>query len=648
MYTLDSSTRRNHRRATLLRRLALLLVFTLVTVWPAASTGMTPVMAQTVAPAATFATTITVDTVADLNPTSSTQTCGYTQGALFTPAGDGCTLRRALLEASARPDSDRPIAIEFDLPNGAANGDGTWTLPVESTALVLTRKNTLSDLGQVTIDGNTQTGGRSDGPKIIIDTNDHSLEIESEDNILRNLAFQGGGVIFLKAGGNTVEDIWMGLSNDGQEIIFRTPGNPMRMAGGGIDASSDNNTIQNNVISGAFAKAIDLQGDNNVVQNNFIGTRADGTVPTVPALSQCQASLSFDNQDWYGGWGIALSGTGNKILNNRIAGLQTVRGENDTSPLAIEIFGADHIVTDNIIGVDANDNEVGVCGIGIKYAGSGTQILDNTIVKSRESYEAGEDAAIFSGDSSPLFGQVTVRRNIVKDSPGYVLAFGGKVDPDLRLFTPAKITSINGTAVKGTNGSRFDSSSNQWIISECPGCLIDFYLDDDDAIGEALEHLGSTTADGDGNFTFVLPRALTASEGIRTSSTSQQSNVIPGFGAGTTTEVSKLFYPISNVTINGPTSGEVSVSYPFSITVGPVAATTPFTYTIAATDKSPQVLSNESGRLLNGAFGWATPGVKTIDVTVANDLGSLTASHQITITAPVDSSPNVYLPLITD
>ena len=48
-------------------------------------------------------TTIVVDTSADLNPGSNTQTCTYSSGALFVPAADGCTLRRALREAAGPP-----------------------------------------------------------------------------------------------------------------------------------------------------------------------------------------------------------------------------------------------------------------------------------------------------------------------------------------------------------------------------------------------------------------------------------------------------------------------------------------------------------------------------------------------------------------
>ncbi|MEZ4622463.1 MAG: hypothetical protein R2867_44145 [Caldilineaceae bacterium] len=59
-----------------------------------------------------------------------------------------------------------------------ANADlevtGTWTLPIDDTLPPLKTNTILDKNGQVRIDGSTQPGGRSDGPKIVINTNDHS------------------------------------------------------------------------------------------------------------------------------------------------------------------------------------------------------------------------------------------------------------------------------------------------------------------------------------------------------------------------------------------------------------------------------------------------------------------------------------------
>jgi hypothetical protein len=146
------------------------------------------------------------------------------------------------------------------------------------------------------------------------------------------------------------------------------------MAGGGVFITANDNIVQDNVIAGAFAKAVDVGSgvQNNVIQRNRIGTRADGSVPAVPAAAQCLRSFNYDTQNWYGGWGIAISGSNNKVLENRIAGLHILQSANDTPPIAIELFGANHLVQDNVIGVDSAGSQVGVCGQGIKVSGSGT------------------------------------------------------------------------------------------------------------------------------------------------------------------------------------------------------------------------------------------------------------------------------------
>jgi hypothetical protein len=487
--------------------------------------------------AAPFATTITVDTSADLDSSSLTKTCTYSNGALAVPAVDGCTLRRAIIEASLRPATDRPIAINFNLAPGDPGADlevpGTWTLAVDA-ALLLKTPTVLDRNGSVTIDGATQPGGRTTGPKIIIKTKDVSLEVDSENNVIRNLSFRGGGVIFLKRDNNTVTNVWMGLTDDGQTIAFRTPGDPKRMAGGGIFIlnTSNNNTVTNNHIAGAFARAISIDGgDNNLVQGNSIGLRADGTVPVVPAPALCLRSLNLDPQNWYGGWGIGLSGSSNQILGNRIAGLHILQTANSTPPMAIEIFGTGHLVKDNIIGVDAAGYRAGVCGQGIKVSGSNTQILNNAIARSRQGFEDDPMTAILASDSSPTFGQITVRGNLVAEGPGKIYAFGPLIPQVLQQFKPAQITSIVGTSVAGGAGAG----------SPCPNCIIDFYRDNGDPTQEALVYLGSVNANAQGNFSVTLAQPLPAGTGLRLSSTPQSAGIIGTFGAGTTTVFSELY-----------------------------------------------------------------------------------------------------------
>ena len=590
-----------------------------------------PVRAATDTATTPTATVITVNSSEDINPTSLSQTCSS--------VADGkCTLRRALRQVAATPLADRPIEIRFNLPITDTNKDlevsGTWTLDIEAALPALLG-------GSVTIDGNSQPGGRSTGPKIILNTNDDSFSVESEDNVIRNLSIKGGGVIFLKGERNTVEKVWMGLTDDGQSIHFRTPGDEKRMAGGGIFITGHDNIIQDNVIAGAYARAVDVGSgyQNNLIQRNFIGTRADGTVPAVAEAAQCLRSFDYDTQNWYGGWGIALAGSNNKVLNNRIAGLHILQGANDTPPMAIEIFGTNQLIQNNVIGIDSAGSQVGVCGQGIKVAGNGTQILDNIIVGSRIGFEDVVPTAILANDSSPTFGRISVRRNLVGSSPGGIFEFGPGVPALLRNYAPAKITTINGTNVAGRAGDN----------SPCANCLIDFYSDDTDGNAEALRYLGNTTADSTGNFSFAMTQTLPSGVGIRTSSTSQSAGIIGSYGAGTTTRVSKLYLPMSSVVISGPLTGTVGITYTFTITVSPLGATTPLSYTLNASDYNPGTFVRDT-HVLTFPLRWTTAGEKSIDIEVKNELGSVVDTHKITIAAVNNgggSSGKIYLPLVT-
>lgn len=614
-----------------------LLVLTFGLLWSAPLLAADDAAPQT--PAA--GVTIVVDTTDDLIPTSNTHTCNYTEGAFFFPASDGkCTLRRALREASARPDADRPITIAFNL-DAAAAVDGVWTVEINSALLQLFRKNLSIQGGQVIIDGSTQPGGRpsTEGPKIMVDTNDFSFEVRVPNNEIRNLGFQGGGTIILYEGGNLIENVWMGLSNDGQQILFRTPGQPNRMAGGGVFIRSDDNIIRNNVISGAFAKAVDIQSgrQNNLIEGNFIGTRSDGSVP---ASFACSGGI-FDPGGWYGGWGISLAGSNNRVIGNRIAGLDNVRSANDTPPLAIESFGANHEIRDNIIGIDSAGGKVGVCGQAIKVSDSGVDVLDNVIFGSKLGFEEATPAAILTTGAST---GITVRGNLVEQGPGRIYDFGGtQVAQALRLFNPARITNIDGVNVTGASGEN----------SPCPNCLIDLYLDNSDAIDEALVYLGQSTADANGNFGFTLSSPLAPGFGIRTMSTTQALNVISGMQSGTTTRNSALFLPLGVLTVTLPATTTVDTAVTINIAAGPNGGT-PASYTIAATGLTPLngTLAQDYTAATN--LMWSTIGVKTVTVTVSNGLSNVTVTREISVVAkeieepeePGDGASRIYLPAV--
>lgn len=603
-----------------------------------------------------IAITLSSDTNGGLN-----ETCTYS-GNGGNPQGLGnCNLRRAIREASLRPTSDRPILIGIALETDDPNYDSVldaWTLLVDDTLPALSRENTLDTNGDVTIDGTySVNGGRTDAPPLIVnnrgtgDIGSYSLEVECTGNTIANISWKGGGSLILKADENTVTKVWVNLDDDGQSIFLRDPvADPADLAGAGgigILNTSNSNVISGTVVAGTkFGRAINVDGDNNLITNNFIGTRADGTVPIVPEPIQCLRSITYDPANWYGGWGIQVGGSNNQILNNTIAGLHITQTANETPPMALEMFGTGHLVQNNVIGIDSDDNEVGVCGIGVFASDGEADILDNVIVNSRQGFEEDEsNTAIYLAEDTFDPGGITVRGNIIRNdvsaaqqgSDFRVINFTGMTAAALRLFVPAQITSIDGTTVMGTSSAG----------SPCPNCTIDFYLDDLDDVEEALTYLGSADADSQGDFTFTMPQTLPADMGIRTSSTTGFFGTIGDFAAGTTTRLSELYVAPTaptSIAISGPTTGDVNVLYNFDIAVTPPDATTPFTYSITMTDLPPIEQGGLGTAVVLQNISWSTPGTKVIDVTATNAAGSVHTTHTIVIVEGTEH--RIFLPIV--
>jgi len=502
-------------------------------------------------------------------------TCGYTSGAIFEPAPNGiCTLRRAVLEAGVRPDSDRPIRILFNIPTSDPNYDPTletWEVQIDSSFIwEIDRRFLPDDGGQVTIDGSSQPIGRNDGPRIMVNTNSdnneiggRSLEVRTSNNTIRDLGFKGGGQIILYEGGNLVENIWMGLTNDGSGLSLASDASSQArraMARGGIimpNSASDDNIIRNNVIIGAFERAIRVTsgGSNNQIINNRIGTNGAGEVPINGAID-CSRDLDYDDQLWYGGEGIQVTGSGNTVSGNILAGLHKTQSTNDTPPIALEIAGIDNLVIDNTIGLDAKGNEIGVCGQGMLLQGSEGIVTDNRLFFTRNGFDPGDidtefDSAIIMQSFTGQGGGdpdrwMRVWNNVIDggDFPeanfhAYRFASPG-VPEQMRRFIPAKVTSIEGITVSGTNGDPLPLGPG----TDCPGCTIYLYLDDRDDRIESFELLGTATADSNGDWTATISRPLAGNEGIRTQSESNAADVMHIYDAMTTTRLSdELYFP---------------------------------------------------------------------------------------------------------
>jgi parallel beta-helix repeat protein len=231
-----------------------------------------------------------------------------------------------------------------------------------------------------------------------------------------------------------------------------------------------------------------------------------------------------------------MDGPRHTVQSNIIAGLRQEIFVSSSQPDAITVQSTcdNCLIQQNKIGLDALNHEVGVCGQGIDISNTdGVTIQYNTLV---ETYHA----AIFINGS--LSDANTLRGNIVRRSTPWILPPGAAKNDDAILrysalpdafefFNPAKVTSIIGTAVSGTAGNG----------NPCPNCVIELFLDDGDGITEALQSLGTTTANASGNWTFTLPAPLASGYGIRTTSTTAAYGTIPNMNAGTTAGLSVIY-----------------------------------------------------------------------------------------------------------
>jgi hypothetical protein len=565
-----------------------------------------------------YATTLTVNTTADSSHSP--------------PSG---SLRWAINQVEGLTPAQRPALIAFDIPTSDTGyeAEGYWVIALASDLPSV-------EGGQVTIDGTTQPGGRSTGPRIIVRRRTSTGaklqlgETQFEGGyVLRGLAFQGVEV-HMTGDGNVVASNWLGQSDDGSEIyLYNNDPSKQNHAIIVAGSTSDHNHIHHNAIAGSSTNAINLQGDDNLVERNRIGTLADGTIPvgTIAPKDICKHTQLTGN--WYGGGGIYVGGRRNRVIRNTIAGLMLYGSAQQTQPPAIELVGGfDHLVQQNRIGVDAAGTAAWTCGPAIDNTdASFTSILSNTIVN-------GYQQGIFVDGTVIAINATTMRGNVISNTVS-AIEFGESVPEALSLFGPALVTQVDGVAASGTSDDA------------CPYCYVDLFLDDDDSTVEAVAYLGTALADVNGDWDFVLPAELEDDEGLRTISTARTYGVMQYFEVGTSSGLSMLFQPeaavaLSSVTISGPSTTplEPGVIYNFVASVNPVNATLPITYTWEATDHAPQVVSG--GVTNDMELSWTLGGTKQITVTADNGVGSpMTDFYSVTVQGEEESF-DVFLPMV--
>ncbi len=468
-----------------------------------------------VGPAATYATTYTVDSGLDL----STAGTGIVDG-------EPVTLRRAINSALNAP---KPVLIEFDIPTTCDSYDSDleiWKIELLGVGTGAPSNTTFRALNvDITIDGTTQNG-RENGPTIILygegATGARNCMVlggtaQEGGNVIKGLGFQNfRDSITISSDGNTVENCWFGYNDEGTAPLFREE-NPQRGSGNnGVVIATDNqknNTVRNNKFVGFFGVAAAIRGHDSVFSNNLVGTAANGTVP----------NPGCGDGSWLGGGGVSVQGRRHLIEDNTIAGLRWVQFDESQPPDAFDVtvqdvLGAGHTIRNNTIGLDINGNIVGSCGRGIYLQRDmhGTLIEGNTIARTSLPgiYIIGE-----------FYNDCELRANIIKET---YIDFGETVPEEFTEYPRPVVTSIDGVNVSGTGGSG--------------GGWVELFMDETAVPMEAREFLARVQANEDGTWSTTIPYELTGNQGIRTTLTTTKPNIIPGMRAGTTTNLSEVLY----------------------------------------------------------------------------------------------------------
>ncbi len=490
-------------------------------------------------------TTIFVDSGTDPD-TSDSRTC-----LTHTP----CTLRRAIIQARNLPANQKPVLISFNIPATVAEGyiSSLQIWKIQFSGISSTTNAALRYLnGSIIIDGSTQPGGRTTGPKIILvgpgtgqwDGLKLGETSTQNANEIRGLGFQMFKThIYVNSASNIIQDNWFGLSDDGTDIVLRGGGEDDGSGNTGISVSANisNNIIQNNVFSGLAGVAAAINGNDTTFSNNYIGTTANGTVPD----KETDPGLICSAWDWQGGSGISVSGNRNVIENNIFAGIRLAVEPPTIQADSIRLAGDHHVVRNNKIGLDVSNVEIGVCGRGIYLLG-GTEfnLLESNkiIFPGLSAISLNDTPVVSTSDANTLRGNI-IKKNTPwgeiegNNSPEDAIQMTKSLPDAFLYFQPAKVTGINGIAVSGTSGDG----------SPCPNCVIEIFLEDTDSINEALQSLAVVTANASGNWTATLPLELTSGQGLRTTSTTAQNNTIPGMSLGTTTGLSILYRSSNDV-----------------------------------------------------------------------------------------------------
>jgi len=440
--------------------------------------------------------------------------------------GPTCSTTDTIGAASADTIVFDPVVFN---PNTITLGSGTpWlttgndTIDGSSAGVIVQCGSSSSDAFDIHSNGNTIKGLEIYGCRIGVymvsgQNNTVGGSTAAERNVISG---SGTGVYIAHSGtdGNVVKGNYIGTNASGTAAV------PNDMVGVVINQGAQNNTVEGNVISGTLHDTViigDSGTDGNVVKDNYIGTNAAGTGPIpnggwgVGIVDSAQNNTVEGNViSGNGTCGVAIGGTG--TTGNVVKGNYIGTNAAGTGPISNGAQGV------NIAG-DAHGNTVGGSTAGERNVISGNQwsgveitagANGNAVKGNYIGTNASGTGSIPNGGRGVFIGGGCHSNTIggTASGEGNIIAFntedGVQVDGAATTGNAIRGNSIHsngGKGIENTDGGNEEltppaiTGFGSVMGTACPNCAIDIYSDDED---EGRVYEGSTTADGDGDWSF--------------------------------------------------------------------------------------------------------------------------------------------------
>ena len=488
----------------------------------------------------------------------------------------------------------------------------------------------------------------------------YGCDIEFNDNLIAgNQADGNGGGLYTWYDGSTV------LNNN---IIRDNVASGWEGWGGGAyldnDATLDGNLIYSNVATGTnnsgggglyLGRSEDFVLRNNVVSDNYTDREGGGLYlycqSTFDLLHNTIARNASGNgsavyvDDQYGASTAYFTNT---IIYSQTIGV--VNGRNGTNVISLT-----HTLWESV-----TTRTVGTVGDLSPIAGSAAFAADGYhLTDASDAIDAGVD----TGVAHDVDGQPR--------SMGPASDIGADEHPYYADLSLSKVRQGSGPVLAGTSITFTLTVSNSAASGwDADGLLVDTFdpavavstLSADASPGDVCQTAGTVV-------TCTLSNVLTGTTRIVTltvTTTATYSGTLTNSATVTPTDAidpdgsDNAAGPIivtivtqapcaapDDVALDGPPPTTVGLAATFTATVTPPTTTLPVTYTWEATDR-PDVVHTGGGLSDTVDFTWNVAGTKTVTVTAVNGCGIVSATHVITVEAPLDTDGDGVIDVVED